>query len=54
MVQASLEGERYACQDRLRSKTGEGEDAADHRNMQSAKYSKLEEHEMHHALGEDS
>ena len=37
----------------MRLKTGEGEDAADHCNMQSAKYSKLAEHEMHHALGEN-
>ena len=40
------------CQDQLRSKTGEGEGGADHRNMQSAKYSKLEERETHDALGD--
>lgn len=40
-------------QGQLQSKTREGEGGANHRNMQSAKYSKLKEHEMHdYVLGD--
>jgi len=39
-------------QGQLQSKTGEGEGGADHRNMQSAKYSKLKERETHDVLGD--